>query len=109
MELLFGTIASPNVKTNLSKVSGNPLQTGFSDIVHRKDISKLVQVHTGGALHVHGHVAAAGVSHIVQLEEVGCLVQGLHFVQGHTEGSRVDVAQDLPKHACIQTLQNTIT
>ncbi|KAI8503258.1 hypothetical protein Bbelb_190790 [Branchiostoma belcheri] len=35
---------------------------------------------------------------------VGCLVQMLHSVQGHVEGSRVDVAQNLPKHGCIQTL-----
>ena len=81
------------------------LQTSFLHNIHREDISKLVQVHTGGALHVNGHVAAAGVSHMVQLEEVGCLVQGLHFVQGHMEGSRVDVTQDLSKNDCIQTLK----
>ena len=96
------------MKTNLSKVSDNPLQTLLLDNVYREDLSKLVQVQTGGALHFHvfHHIPAARVFHIVQLEEVGCLVQGLHFVYGHMEGSRVDVTQDLLKYTCIETLKN---
>jgi len=75
------------LNTNLHKMNVDTLHTSSPDTVHREGISKLVHVHTGGALHVHNHVVAAGVSHIVQLEEVGCLVQGLHFVQGQVEGS----------------------